>query len=102
MRCSAVSALAALCALAAFAVAVSAGFFAGVAADQVIVRALIAMVACYPLGLVIGAVSRRVLHDQLSDSAGADSARSGNVGGANAAPADDREVEKSGDEVAAM
>ena len=48
-------------ALAAFTVAVLAGLAGGNTATSILLRALVAMVACYPLGLVIGVVCQHVI-----------------------------------------
>lgn len=48
-------------AMAAFAVAVLAGLAGGNTASSILLRALVAMVACYPLGLVIGVVCQHVI-----------------------------------------
>jgi tetrahydromethanopterin S-methyltransferase subunit C len=79
-------------ALAGFAVAILAGLAAGNSAGDVLVRALIAMLACYPVGFVVGMICERVIamhieqnHDaQASDSSGASDG--------------DRSAEASGDE----
>lgn len=52
-------------ALAAFAVAVVAGVASGNPASVVLMRALLAMTLCYPLGLVIGALCHRVVQQHL-------------------------------------
>jgi hypothetical protein len=58
-------------ALAAFAVAVISGLGAGNAASLVLLRAILAMLVCYPVGLLIGMICTHVvdshLRDQLSD-----------------------------------
>ena len=59
-------------ALAAFAVAIVAGLGAGHDAAQVLLRATIAMMLCYPVGLVAGMVCERVMRshvESLRDSA---------------------------------
>ena len=76
MRPTAQSAIAAICALAAFTIAVLAGFFAGVSADRVLVRALMALMICYPIGLIVACAANRVLLDRLEREESADSARS--------------------------
>ncbi len=50
-------------AMAAFAVAILAGLAAGNAPSSILLRALIAMVVCYPVGLMIGLVCQRVVAD---------------------------------------
>jgi len=52
-------------ALAAFAVAVLAGLGSGNPAPSVLVRALIAMLVCYPIGLALGAITQRLLQDEI-------------------------------------
>ena len=51
--------------LAAFAVAVVAGAAGGNPAPVVLLRALLAMTLCYPVGLVIGALCHRVVQEHL-------------------------------------
>lgn len=51
--------------MAAFAVAILAGLAAGNAPASILLRALIAMVACYPVGLMIGLVCQRVVTDHI-------------------------------------
>jgi hypothetical protein len=48
-------------ALAAFAVAVLAGLASGNAAASVLMRAVIAMIACYPVGLAAGVIAQRLV-----------------------------------------
>ena len=57
--------IAACVALAAFAVAVVAGLFSGNDAAAVLLRALLAMLVCYPVGMLIGIVCQRVIADHL-------------------------------------
>lgn len=57
--------IAGITALAAFAVAVIAGVAAGNNASSVLVRAIIAMMACYPIGMLIGVVAGRVVKDHI-------------------------------------
>jgi hypothetical protein len=52
-------------ALAAFAVAVVAGLAGGNTPSAILVRALIAMIVCYPLGLVIGLVCQHVIEEHV-------------------------------------
>jgi len=52
-------------ALAAFAVAIVAGLASGNAASSILVRAILALVACYPLGLMIGLIAQRVIQDHI-------------------------------------
>jgi hypothetical protein len=58
-------------ALAAFAVAVVAGLAGGNTPSSILVRALIAMIACYPLGLMIGLVCQHVIEQHGKATAGA-------------------------------
>lgn len=55
------STIAGVMSLAAFATAVVAGVAAGNGATTVIVRALVALVVCYPLGLIAGLVVSRAI-----------------------------------------
>jgi len=48
-------------ALSAFAVAIISGLSSGNPSSEVLWRAIIAMMACYPLGLVIGMVCERII-----------------------------------------
>jgi hypothetical protein len=50
-------------ALAAFAVAVVAGLAGGNPTASILLRALIAMAVCYPVGLIIGVMCQRVVED---------------------------------------
>ncbi len=52
-------------ALAAFAVAVLAGLAGGNSAVSILIRALIAMMGCYPIGLMIGMICQRVMTDHI-------------------------------------
>ncbi len=54
-------------ALAAFSVAVVAGLAGGNTAASILVRALIAMIACYPLGMLVGVVCRHVIEQHLAE-----------------------------------
>jgi hypothetical protein len=56
-------------ALSAFAVAVVAGLAGGNTTASILVRALIAMAVCYPVGLVIGQVCRRVVEEHANAAA---------------------------------
>ncbi|MHC4446518.1 MAG: hypothetical protein ACYSXF_01745 [Planctomycetota bacterium] len=57
--------IAACVALAAFAVATLAGLATGNSAASILFRALIAMLACYPVGLLVGMACQRVIAEQL-------------------------------------
>ncbi len=57
--------IAACVALAAFAVATLAGLASGNSAASILFRALIAMLACYPVGLLVGMACQRVISEQL-------------------------------------
>ena len=59
--------IAACAALAAFAVAVVAGLFGGIDATSILIRALLAMLVCYPIGLVIGMICQHVVADHLQE-----------------------------------
>lgn len=52
-------------ALAAFAVAVVAGMAGGNSPTSILGRALIAMISCYPIGLIIGLICARVMADHI-------------------------------------
>ena len=52
-------------ALAAFAVAVVAGMAGGNSATSILSRAIIAMIGCYPIGLIIGLICARVMADHI-------------------------------------
>lgn len=52
-------------ALCAFSVAVVAGLFTGNSATSVVGRALLAMIVCYPIGLVAGYICQHVLREHL-------------------------------------
>ena len=52
-------------ALAAFAVAVVAGLAGGNTPSSILVRAIMAMVVCYPVGLVIGLVCQQVIEEHV-------------------------------------
>ena len=71
MTGAATRAIAGCFSLAAFAVAVIAGLAAGNTATSILVRALIAMLVCYPVGLLIGLVCRRVLEEHIKSQDGA-------------------------------
>lgn len=57
------TAIGACFALTAFAVAILAGLFAGNAADMILQRALIALILCYPVGLIFGLMCRRLVDE---------------------------------------
>ncbi|MCH8344603.1 MAG: hypothetical protein IH983_11515 [Planctomycetes bacterium] len=52
-------------AMAAFAVAILAGLAGGNPPASILLKALIAMIVCYPVGLMIGLAAQRVISDQL-------------------------------------
>ena len=58
-------------ALAAFAVAIVAGLSGGNTATSILFRAVIAMIACYPVGLIIGLICQQVIADHV-ERAGAE------------------------------
>lgn len=58
--------IAGLFALSAFAVAIVAGLAAGNNAAQIMLRAIVAMVLCYPLGFLIGSVCEYVIDSHVS------------------------------------
>ena len=53
--------------LAAFSVAVVAGLAGGNLAATILVRALIAMIVCYPLGMLVGVLCRHVIDQHLAE-----------------------------------
>ncbi len=57
-------------AMAAFTVAVVAGLAGGNPAISILVRALVAMIVCYPLGLLVGLVCRQVIQQHLRKPVG--------------------------------
>ena len=63
-------------ALAAFSVAVVAGLAGGNTATAILVRALIAMIVCYPLGMLVGVLIRHVIDQHLAEQS-AESAERG-------------------------
>ena len=67
MTCVAGRAIAGCFALAAFSVAVVAGLAGGNTATAILVRALIAMIVCYPLGMLVGVLCRRVIDQHLAE-----------------------------------
>jgi hypothetical protein len=62
-------------ALAAFAVAIVAGLGAEHGAAQVLLRSVIAMMLCYPVGLVAGMVCERVMRAHVESLRAAEAAR---------------------------
>jgi membrane protein implicated in regulation of membrane protease activity len=54
-------------ALSAFAVAVLAGLAGGNPTAQILLRALVAMFVCYPVGLAVGTVFERVIRGHVDD-----------------------------------
>lgn len=50
--------------MAAFAVAVVAGLAGGNETSSILMRSLMAMVLCYPLGLIVGLICERVVDEQ--------------------------------------
>ncbi len=63
-------------ALAAFAVAIIAGLGAGKDAAQVLLHAVIAMMLCYPVGLVAGMVCEREVRAHIKAESAAEASRS--------------------------
>ena len=59
------SSIAGIFALAAFAVALVAGTSGGNPAVSVLMRALIAMLLCYPVGYAVGLIAHRVIQEQI-------------------------------------
>ncbi len=56
-------------ALAAFAVAILAGLAGDNAAISILFRAVIAMIICYPVGLIIGLICQQVIADHVAHRA---------------------------------
>lgn len=54
-------------AMAAFAVAVIAGMPGSSTASSVLFRALVAMVLCYPIGLIVGMICERVVENHIRE-----------------------------------
>ncbi|HRP61764.1 MAG TPA: hypothetical protein PK400_00545 [Phycisphaerales bacterium] len=79
------SVMAACFALAAFAVATFAGLAVGNAATLVLMQALLAMVICYPVGLIVGIVCERVIDMHLASQAEQEAATMGTADKASAA-----------------
>lgn len=75
------SAIAGCFALSAFAVAVVAGLAAQNPASSILVRALIAMIVCYPVGLIIGLICQRLMFDHIEAHQKAASITMPNEGG---------------------
>lgn len=59
------SAIAGCFSLSAFAVAVVAGLYAQNPVSSILIRALIAMIACYPVGLIIGLICQRLMFEHI-------------------------------------
>ncbi len=58
--------ISASCGLVGFAVAIISGLATSVETSEILTRALIALVACYIVGLVVGAIAERAVADALS------------------------------------
>lgn len=69
LRTDITSVVAGVFALAAFTVALLAGVFGGNEMMVVLMRAVIALVVCYPIGMMAGALLSRVIEDGLRDHA---------------------------------
>lgn len=70
--------------MAAFAIAIFAGIVAGNAAGLVLLRALMAMILCYPVGFIVGMICERVVathkpHDVDLNEGDAESTRADGV-----------------------
>ena len=70
MTVVATRAIAGCFALAAFSIALMAGLAVGNTATSILTRALFAMVACYPLGLLVGFVCGHVINQHVANKAG--------------------------------
>jgi hypothetical protein len=68
-------------ALAAFAVAVVAGLAGGNTPSSILLRALMAMIVCYPIGLVIGLVCQHVIEEHVKTRSTATAVSDGGSGG---------------------
>jgi putative Mn2+ efflux pump MntP len=82
--------------LAAFAVAILAGLSSGNPAASVLLRALIAMIICYPAGMAIGLVAQRLVQSHIDAHRAANPALElvdgDEDGSGNEIDADDEEV----------
>jgi hypothetical protein len=65
MKGIAATSIASVFALAAFAIAIVAGLASRNEAGAVLMRAILAMLACYPVGLALGHAAQRVIHDHV-------------------------------------
>jgi putative Mn2+ efflux pump MntP len=65
MKGTAATSIASIFALAAFAIAIAAGLASGNPASAILLRAILAMLVCYPVGLAIGHVAQRLIHDHV-------------------------------------
>lgn len=61
--------IAASCGLSGFAVAIVAGLSAGNPAEDVLIQALIALLACNLLGMAVGTIAERTVRDSISEQA---------------------------------
>jgi hypothetical protein len=71
LRTEVTSVVAGMFALAAFTVAVLAGLMGGNDMVVILVRAMIALIVCYPLGMMAGALISKVIAEGVRDHAGA-------------------------------
>ena len=71
MTGAASKAIAGCFALAAFTVAVLAGLAGGNSSMSILLRALIAMIACYPVGLLTGLVCQHIIEQHVRESGAA-------------------------------
>jgi len=69
LRTEVTSVVAGVFALAAFSVAVAAGLLGGNDMLVILVRAFIAMIVCYPVGMLAGALMSRVIAEGVRDHA---------------------------------
>ncbi len=74
MTAAASRAIAGCLALAAFTVAVISGLAGGNTATSILGRAILAMIICYPIGLVIGLVCEHVIQTHVEQKAAEDEA----------------------------
>lgn len=51
--------------LSAFVVAILAGLAADLPAAQILLRSVVAMIACYPIGLLVGTICQRVIQNHV-------------------------------------
>lgn len=85
------TAIGACFALTAFAVAILAGMFAGNAFDMILQRALMALILCYPVGLLFGIMCRRVVDEHSRAMAESLAVENESLGDVDIVPEDESE-----------